>query len=106
MSVHDTAGQESTPTDSECGQAATESGHWRLLACRATGPWAQPDAALAHDGRRLGKSRIGSYEDGVRRMGIETPELLAGIFGDVSPALLLCLTDVKEPLGLDERELL
>jgi hypothetical protein len=39
-------------------------------------------------------------------MGIETPELLAGIFGDVSPPHLLCLTNVKEALGLDERELL
>ena len=42
----------------------------------------------------LGKSRICWYENGSRRMSIETAEVLAATFGDVSPAYLLCLTDV------------
>jgi transcriptional regulator with XRE-family HTH domain len=48
-------------------------------------------------GGRLTKSRISNYEQGIRRMPIESARILAAALGKVSAAHLLCVEDDLEP---------
>jgi transcriptional regulator with XRE-family HTH domain len=55
-------------------------------------------------GGALSKSRISNYEQGIRRMGLESAVCIAEALGDVTPDYLLCLEDAG-PLSPDERAL-
>lgn len=54
----------------------------------------------------LSKSRIGNYEQGIRRMGIEQAIILAKALGTVSPAYLLGLDDQELGLSPEEQRLI
>jgi len=68
----------------EIGQRLREARHQRRLSLSAL-------AALT--GGALAKSRIASYEQGLRRLGIEQAQVLAKSLGNVSATYLLCLDD-------------
>lgn len=59
----------------------------------------------ARTGEALSKSRIGNYERGLRRLGIEEARALAEALGSVSATYLLCLND-EGFLSGEELELL
>ena len=56
-------------------------------------------------GNKLSKSRISNYEQGIRRLGIESAVILSKALGGVSPIYLLCLDDHRM-LSDDEQRLI
>ncbi|KAA6183650.1 helix-turn-helix transcriptional regulator [Thiohalocapsa marina] len=55
---------------------------------------------------RLTKSRISNYEQGLRRLRIESAEILAQALGNVTTAHLLCLDEGELRLNDEEQRLL
>ena len=75
----------------------------RLTSTRIRHGWSIEELAQ-HTQGAISKSRISNFEGGLRRPDIETVEILADTFGDVSAAWLLTLENrpdstTEEPKG-------
>lgn len=76
----------------------------RIKAARRRRGWslrALPEQSVG----TLGRARLGNDEDGRSRPSVAVALALAEVFGDVSPAWLLCLDDCR-PLSATERRLI
>ncbi|WP_338116132.1 helix-turn-helix transcriptional regulator [Thiocystis violacea] len=77
----------------------------RIRAERKRLGWTQVELSERTHGV-LSQSRIGNYEQGARRPGIEAARLLAETFATVRPEWLLCLDQFPGLLSPSEAELL
>jgi transcriptional regulator with XRE-family HTH domain len=77
----------------------------RIRASRKRCGWSLSELSK-HTNGALSKSRLGNYEQGLRRPGHEEACLLAATFGTVSPSWLLCLDDDSGALNDQETTLL
>jgi len=76
----------------------------RIKALRTDARWSLMDLQRRLDDKLL-KARLGNYEQGTRRPGIEEATILAALF-KVSAAHLLCLDDNQPILGEEESKLI